>query len=80
MGFPSYMDRLNAFGRYVDSKTEADGWTLIQYEKTFAAFYYKEPLSKIDKWLKREQKPTVIVEAEIDDDGVIHQRVKSNQR
>jgi hypothetical protein len=80
MGFPSYIERLNAFSRYIESKTEADGWTLIQYEKTFAAFYYKEPLSKLDKWLKREQKPTIIVEAEIDDDGVIHQRVQPNQR
>jgi hypothetical protein len=62
-------------GEYVASKTEADGWVLISYQKTQAAFYYTKPLSKLDSWLKRPPRPTVIVEAEIDDDGVIHQRV-----
>lgn len=80
MGFPDYMERLDAMARFVDSKTPSDGWTLIQFEKTFAVFYYVKPLTKVDKWLNRPQKPTVIIEAEIDDDGVIHQKVVSSQR
>jgi hypothetical protein len=74
MATHSYIELLNIMQEYVDSRTPEDGWVCVSFEKTQATFYYTKPLSKTEKWLKKSQNPTIIVESVINDNGRITER------
>ena len=74
MATPTYIQLLDLMQEYVDSRSAEDGWVCVKFEKTVATFYYTQPLTKMEQWLKKPKNPTIIVESEINDNGRITER------
>ena len=74
-----YIRRLDLMSYYVERKCTKKGWELIESNKTDATFYYTQPLSRWETFLKRPNHPAIMVHVEIDDYGHFTERI-INQR
>ena len=74
MAYPTWIELLDMMQVYVDSKKAEDGWTLVQFWKTDATFYYTKPLTKVEKLMQKPENPAILVEAHMNDNGRVTER------